>query len=67
VARRVKDLLASKVFFSEENLNIKVTASFGVATFPGDARTPREILRMADEAMYLTKNTARHNIAQDTP
>ena len=67
VARRVKDLLASKVFFSEENLNIKVTASFGVATFPGNARTPREILRMADEAMYLTKNTARHNIAQDTP
>ena len=67
VARRIKDLLTSKVFFSEENLNIKVTASFGVATFPGDARTPREILRMADEAMYLTKNTARHNIAQDTP
>jgi diguanylate cyclase (GGDEF)-like protein len=62
VARRVKDLLASKVFFSEENLNIKVTASFGVATFPGDGRTHREILRMADEAMYLAKNTICNNI-----
>jgi diguanylate cyclase (GGDEF)-like protein len=62
VARRIKDLLTSKVFFSEENLNIKVTASFGVATFPGDGRTHREILRMADEAMYLAKNTICNNI-----
>ena len=63
VARRVRDLLNSKVFFSEENLNIKVTASFGVATFPGDGRSHREILRSADEAMYLVKNTTRNNIA----
>ena len=63
VARRVRDLLNSKVFFSEENLNIKVTASFGVATFPGDGRSHREILRWADEAMYLVKNTTRNNIA----
>ncbi len=61
-ACRVKDLLTSKVFFSEENLNIKVTASFGVATFPDDGCTHREILRMADEAMYLTKKTTRNNL-----
>ncbi len=63
VVRRVKDLLNSKVFFTEEGLNIKVTASFGVAAFPKDARTRKEILRMADEAMYLVKNTTRNNIA----
>jgi diguanylate cyclase (GGDEF)-like protein len=44
-------------------LNIKVTASFGVASFPQDGRTRRELLRMADEAMYLVKNTTRNNIA----
>jgi diguanylate cyclase (GGDEF)-like protein len=63
VVRRVKDLLNSTVFFTDEGLNIKVTASFGLASFPNDARTRKEILRMADEAMYLVKNTTRNNIA----
>jgi diguanylate cyclase (GGDEF)-like protein len=63
VVRRLKDLLNSKVFFSDEELNIKVTASFGVASFPADGRTRRELLRMADEAMYLVKNTTRNSIA----
>jgi diguanylate cyclase (GGDEF)-like protein len=62
VVRRVKDLLTSKVFFAEEGLNIRVTASFGVASFPTDGRTRKEILRMADEAMYMVKNTTRNSI-----
>jgi diguanylate cyclase (GGDEF)-like protein len=63
VVRRLKDLLNSRTFFTDEGLNIKVTASFGVASFPGDGRTRRELLRMADEAMYLVKNTTRNSIA----
>ncbi|MHB8653983.1 MAG: sensor domain-containing diguanylate cyclase [Terriglobia bacterium] len=63
VVRRIKDLLNSKLFFTEENLNIKVTASFGLAAFPGDARTRKDILRMADEAMYVVKNSTRNSIA----
>jgi diguanylate cyclase (GGDEF)-like protein len=63
VVRRTKDLLNSKTFFVEEGLNIKVTASFGLASFPVDGRTRKEILRMADEAMYMVKNTTRNNIA----
>ncbi len=63
VVRRLRDLLNSKVFFGEEDLNIKVTASFGVASFPVDGRTRKELLRMADEAMYLVKNTTRDSIA----
>jgi diguanylate cyclase (GGDEF)-like protein len=63
VVRRIRDLLNSTTFFTDEGLNIKVTASFGLASFPGDARTRKEILRMADEAMYLVKNSTRDNIA----
>ena len=63
VVRRIKDLLNSRTFFTEEGLNIKVTASFGVASFPSDARTRKDILRMADEAMYLVKHTTRNSIA----
>jgi diguanylate cyclase (GGDEF)-like protein len=63
VVRRIRELLTARVFFTEEKLDIKVTASFGVASFPEDGRTRKEILRMADEAMYLVKNTTRNNIA----
>jgi diguanylate cyclase (GGDEF)-like protein len=63
VVRRLRELLNSKVFLDEEGLNVKVTASFGVAGFPVDARTRKELLHLADEAMYLVKNTTRNNIA----
>ena len=63
VVRRLRELLNSKVFLDEEGLKVKMTASFGVASFPTDARDRRELLRMADEAMYLVKNTTRDNIA----
>jgi diguanylate cyclase (GGDEF)-like protein len=63
VVRRVRELLINRVFFTEEKMNIKVTASFGVASFPEDGRTRKELLRKADEAMYLVKNTTRNNIA----
>jgi diguanylate cyclase (GGDEF)-like protein len=63
VVRRLREILNSKEFLDEEGLKVKVTASFGVAAFPADARTRKELLRLADEAMYLVKNTTRNNIA----
>jgi len=63
VVRRIRDLLIDRVFFAEERMNIQVTASFELASFPVDGRTRKEILRKADEAMYLVKNTTRNNIA----
>ncbi len=63
VVRRTRDLLNSKVFFVEEGLNIKITGSFGVASFPADGRTRKELLLRADEAMYVVKNSTRNSIA----
>ncbi len=63
VVRRIKDLLNTKSFFEEEGLNIRLTASFGVSSFPADGHTRKELLRQADEAMYLVKNTSRNSIA----
>jgi GGDEF domain-containing protein len=39
-----------------------VRASMGLATFPNDAQTPHDIIRQADEMMYVVKNTTRDNI-----
>jgi diguanylate cyclase (GGDEF)-like protein len=39
-----------------------VTASFGVATFPEDARTPVDLIRLADERLYQAKEGGRNRV-----
>jgi diguanylate cyclase (GGDEF)-like protein len=41
----------------------RVTASFGVATFPGTASTTEELIEQADRAMYVAKNGGRDRVA----
>ena len=62
VATRLRDNLRMSPFCSEEGLNLNVRASIGLATYPHDAKTPHDIIRQADEMMYLVKNTTRDNI-----
>ena len=62
VARRLRDALRASSFCREEGLNLNVRASIGLATYPHDARTAHDIIRQADEMMYLVKNTTRDNI-----
>jgi diguanylate cyclase (GGDEF)-like protein len=62
VARRLQDSLRAAIFCKDEGLNLNVRASLGLATYPHDAKTPHDIIRQADEMMYLVKNTTRDNI-----
>lgn len=63
VVRRLHRLVENHVFLPDEGLNLKLTASFGLACFPSDAHTKDDLIRMADEAMYLVKHTQRNSIA----
>lgn len=63
VARRLLQIIARHTFLHEDGLDLMVTASLGVASFPDDAQTKEEIIRLADEAMYLVKKNERNNIA----
>jgi diguanylate cyclase (GGDEF)-like protein len=62
VARRLLENLRASCFCKEETLNLNVRASIGVATYPHDAKTPHDVIRQADEMMYLVKNSTRDNI-----
>src|SRR5579884_542574 len=62
VARRLRDSLRSSQFCKEEGLNLNVRASMGLATYPHDAKSPHDIIRQADEMMYMVKNSTRDNI-----
>ncbi len=48
--------------FWVENIIIDITVSIGIATFPGQAATPQELIAIADEAMYLAKAHGRNCI-----
>jgi diguanylate cyclase (GGDEF)-like protein len=62
VAKRLRDAMRASSFCREENLNLNVRASIGLATYPHDARTAHDIIRQADEMMYIVKNSTRDNI-----
>lgn len=62
VAERILNNIRNTNFLKEENLNLKLTASIGYATFPDDAKDKTELIKMADNAMYRVKNSTRNNI-----
>ena len=63
VARRLHKMIRESVWLASEGLNIKVTTSLGVASYPVDSRSKEGLLHLADEAMYLVKNTSRDSVA----
>ena len=63
VARRLHKLIRETVWLKESGINAHITASVGVASYPTDSRTKAELLHLADEAMYLVKNTTRDKVA----
>src|SRR5215831_16886959 len=63
VARRVHKLIRERRWLEPEGLGINITASVGVACYPTDSRTKAELLHLADDAMYLAKNTSRDCVA----
>ncbi len=63
VARRVHKLIRETKWLSDPGLNVNITASVGVASYPTDSRTKAELLHLADDAMYLVKNTTRDCVA----
>src|SRR5277367_2943110 len=63
VAHRLHKLIRETPWLKDTGLNIKLTASVGVASYPTDSRTKAELLHLADEAMYLVKNTTRDSVA----
>ena len=63
VARRLHRLIRETVWLSKEGLNIRITPSVGLAAYPVDSKTKEGLLHLADEAMYLVKNTNRDSVA----
>jgi len=50
-------------YLKSESQPVKITASFGIAMYPADAGTIKDLLILADKAMYRVKNTTKDAVA----
>jgi diguanylate cyclase (GGDEF)-like protein len=58
----IRKSLAESIFLKDQGLQIKVTASFGIANYPHDATNQRELLHIADNSMYRSKALGKDSI-----
>ena len=66
VARRVRDRLAAHVFLRALHLEVRLTASVGIAVLPDITLAPEDLLRAADEAMYRVKERGKNDFVLAT-
>ncbi len=64
VAEKLRLSMNETEFLREEGINLHLTASFGVASFPRDAKSKEDLIQMADHAMYEIKNSSRNGVAE---
>jgi len=62
LAERIRSDLGSKEISIDANQAIKITASFGVASFPQDAKQPDDLIKKADKALYTAKEHGRNRV-----
>jgi diguanylate cyclase (GGDEF)-like protein len=62
IAERLRRSIAKNVFLKEEGYSLKMTASFGVASYPESAKSKEELIRLADESMYNVKRGTRNGV-----
>ena len=62
VAERIRKNIESHAFLAEEDLDIHITCSIGIACCPEDTVSRVELLEMADKAMYTSKAGGRNTV-----
>jgi diguanylate cyclase (GGDEF)-like protein len=62
IAERIRRAIASHPFLQEEGLEARISASFGIASYPDHALTPEGLIQKADQAMYRVKEKDKNGI-----
>jgi diguanylate cyclase (GGDEF)-like protein len=66
VANRVKKAMTQASFELDPGIDISITASFGIATYPTHGTQKDELIRVADAAMYRVKSTTKNAVGVAT-
>ncbi|MGK2856504.1 MAG: diguanylate cyclase [Thermoanaerobaculia bacterium] len=62
VAMRARKSISATTLEIDDSLEVRITASFGIATYPNHALSKDGLIRQADEAMYRVKSTTKNAI-----
>jgi diguanylate cyclase (GGDEF)-like protein len=62
IAERIRRAIAAHPFLREEGLEARISASFGIASYPDHALTPEGLIQKADQAMYRVKEKDKNGI-----
>lgn len=61
-SEELRKAIARTRFLESEGLFVNVTASFGLATYPQDASTREELMRLADHSMFASKERGKNRV-----
>jgi diguanylate cyclase (GGDEF)-like protein len=62
VAHRIARAIGASALHIDANLDVNITASYGIATYPAHAMTKDALIRQADAAMYRVKSTTKNAV-----
>lgn len=65
VAQKINDTLSRPFFLGNEV--VYLSGSIGITLFPADAADAENLIRNADQAMYVVKNAGRNHFSYFTP
>jgi diguanylate cyclase (GGDEF)-like protein/PAS domain S-box-containing protein len=61
-AESIRRKMRNTTYLADNGLSVRLSASFGIATFPQDAADVRGLLAKADQALFRVKQTAKGRI-----
>jgi diguanylate cyclase (GGDEF)-like protein len=62
VANRIARAMAASPLRIDSNVDVTITASFGIATYPTHAMTKESLISQADAAMYRVKSSTKNAV-----
>jgi len=62
IAERIRKAIEGHKFLQEQGLSARISASFGIASYPDHALTPEGLIQKADQAMYRVKERDKNGI-----
>lgn len=62
LSRKILKAIRSSTYLKTSGRGVKVTTSFGLAVYPDDARSKKNLLLLADNSMYHIKKTTKNGI-----
>jgi diguanylate cyclase (GGDEF)-like protein len=62
IAERIRRAIEAHTFLKGQGLEARISASFGISSYPDHALTPEGLIQKADQAMYRVKERDKNGI-----